>query len=102
MSPTIFDFSLYTSTPIEDVLRHVVCRAVLPAARHGVPEPPVILPPLFASLSDDETQETATGIWDTINLANLRENVLPTRQRADLIMHKGDNHTISSVALRKL
>jgi len=56
----------------------------------------------YASLTDDETQETANRIWETINLANLRENVLPTRQRADLIMRKDDNHAISSVALRKL
>jgi type I pantothenate kinase len=32
----------------------------------------------------------------------LRENVLPTRQRADLILHKGADHMIDLVWLRKL
>ena len=34
----------------------------------------------YASLTDDEAHTTADKIWETINLANLRENVLPTRR----------------------
>ena len=49
-----------------------------------------------------EARETATRIWETVNMANLRENVLPTRQRADLILRKGPDHLINSVHLRKL
>ena len=56
----------------------------------------------YASLSDAEAGETANRIWQTINLVNLRENVLPTRQRADLILRKGADHVIHSVGLRKL
>jgi type I pantothenate kinase len=56
----------------------------------------------YASLSDPEAKETAARIWETINLVNLRENVLPTRQRADLILHKGADHVIDRVWLRKL
>jgi type I pantothenate kinase len=56
----------------------------------------------YASLSDSEAGETANRIWQTINLVNLRENVLPTRQRADLILRKGADHVIHSVGLRKL
>ena len=41
-------------------------------------------------------------IWETINLVNLRENVLPTRHRADLILHKMADHAINAVQLRKL
>jgi len=41
-------------------------------------------------------------IWRTINLRNLEENILPTRQRARLILRKGSSHRIESVALRKL
>jgi type I pantothenate kinase len=33
---------------------------------------------------------------------NLQENILPTRQRADLILRKGDSHRVDDVALRKL
>ncbi|MGI9463057.1 MAG: type I pantothenate kinase [Aestuariivirgaceae bacterium] len=56
----------------------------------------------YAALSDSETRQTANRIWETINLLNLRENVLPTRQRADLILHKGADHIINAVDLRKI
>jgi type I pantothenate kinase len=46
--------------------------------------------------------ETAVSIWTRINLVNLHENILPTRQRASLILHKGENHFVDEVALRRL
>src|SRR3954452_10101648 len=56
----------------------------------------------YSKLSDAEAATTATSIWDRINLINLRENILPTRQRADLILKKAANHLVQQVALRKL
>ncbi|MBB3770591.1 type I pantothenate kinase [Angulomicrobium tetraedrale] len=56
----------------------------------------------YSTLSDSEADATARSIWHTINLANLRENILPTRQRADLILRKGGDHEVEAVALRKL
>jgi type I pantothenate kinase len=56
----------------------------------------------YSKLSDSEAVETATSIWQRINLLNLRENILPTRQRADLILKKAANHLVQEVALRKL
>ncbi len=56
----------------------------------------------YAALSEREAVETATSIWTRINLVNLRENILPTRQRADLILKKGASHRVEEVALRKL
>src|SRR3954462_6360564 len=56
----------------------------------------------YSKLSDDEAVATASSIWDRINLVNLHENILPTRQRADLILKKGESHMIEDVALRKL
>ncbi len=56
----------------------------------------------YATLSEDEAVATGLSIWRTINLINLRENILPTRQRADLILRKGENHAVETVALRKL
>ena len=44
----------------------------------------------------------ARTLWQTINLVNLRENVLPTRERAHLILEKGRDHAIRRVKLRKL
>jgi type I pantothenate kinase len=56
----------------------------------------------YSNLSDEEAIETATSIWTRINLVNLRENILPTRQRADLILKKAANHAIEQVSLRRL
>ncbi len=56
----------------------------------------------FSELTEQEAVETATRIWNTINLPNLKENILPTRGRADLILKKGADHAIHEVALRKV
>ncbi|PVB61973.1 type I pantothenate kinase [Labrenzia sp. 011] len=56
----------------------------------------------YSRISDEEAQETAHRIWNEINLVNLRENILPTRPRADLILSKNASHRISKVALRKI
>lgn len=56
----------------------------------------------YAHLTPEEAQARALEIWRSINLKNLEENILPTRQRANLILCKGADHHIDSVALRKL
>lgn len=56
----------------------------------------------FAELSETAAVGTARTIWQNINLPNLRENILPTRGRADLILKKGADHAIHEVALRKV
>lgn len=56
----------------------------------------------YAELTDDQAIETARRIWRTINLPNLSDNILPTRERARLILEKGDDHRVERVFLRKL
>jgi type I pantothenate kinase len=55
----------------------------------------------FASMPDDEALNMAKSVWREINRENLRRNILPTRGRASLILHKGDNHVTDYVKLRK-
>ena len=55
-----------------------------------------------AKVSEADALATAEGLWRDINLVNLRENILPTRPRADVILRKGANHLIEEVALRRL
>lgn len=55
----------------------------------------------YSKLSEREAIETASNIWDTINGRNLRENILPTRERANLILTKGEDHLIKNIKLRK-
>ncbi len=56
----------------------------------------------YVTLSHDSARARAEELWSTINLRNLEENILPTRQRAGLILRKTSDHRIESVALRKL
>ena len=43
----------------------------------------------------------AQGIWQRTNKPNLRENIKPTRPRADLILEKGGDHFVSRILLRR-
>jgi type I pantothenate kinase len=56
----------------------------------------------YSQLSEDAARAIGEGLWNNINLRNLRDNILPTRPRADLIMRKGADHFVEQVALRKL
>ncbi len=56
----------------------------------------------YAAMSPDEARRRARDLWQSINLKNLREFILPTRQRARLILTKAADHSVESVALRKL
>jgi type I pantothenate kinase len=56
----------------------------------------------YAHLSTQEARRVAAGIWTEINGVNLRENIVPSRERADLILRKGENHEVLGVRLRKL
>lgn len=56
----------------------------------------------YAQVSKREALETAEKLWSEINLPNLRQNIRPTRPRADLILKKGKSHRIDEVRLRKI
>jgi len=56
----------------------------------------------FAALSEDEATQVARSIWRSINGLNLHENILPTRERAQLILEKAPDHSVRAVRLRKL
>jgi type I pantothenate kinase len=56
----------------------------------------------LATMPDDEALAVARNAWTNINLANLHENILPTRERAKLILEKGASHVVERVLLRKL
>jgi type I pantothenate kinase len=95
-----FDFSVYIDAD-EQVLRNWYVDRFLTLRETAFRDPKSYFH-RYARLSDDEAIDTATSIWTRINLVNLRENILPTRQRADLILTKEATHSIEEVALRRL
>jgi type I pantothenate kinase len=56
----------------------------------------------FAEMSEDEARNFGIWVWETINLPNLVDNIVPTRSRADLILRKGPSHAIEDVELRRV
>jgi type I pantothenate kinase len=56
----------------------------------------------YAQLSHDAARVQALDIWRNINEKNLLDNILPTRQRARLILRKGADHRTDNVALRRI
>jgi type I pantothenate kinase len=95
-----FDFSIYIDAD-EEVLRTWYVDRFFSLRKTAFKDPRSYFH-RYANYSDFKTRETANRIWETINLVNLRENVLPTRQRAALILRKGLDHSEHSVWLRKL
>jgi type I pantothenate kinase len=95
-----FDFSVYLDADEDDLLVWYVDRFL--TLRGTAFRDPKSYFHRYATLSDQEAVETATSIWNRINLVNLHENILPTRQRADLILKKGGSHLIEDVSLRRL
>jgi type I pantothenate kinase len=95
-----FDFSVYIDAE-ESVLRNWYVRRFL-ALRDTAFIDPRSYFNRYAVLSDEEATATAIAIWERTNLANLEDNILPTRPRATLIMKKGADHVVETVALRRL
>ena len=85
-----------------DRARAPLLRRPLPGApRHSFADPTSYFH-RYASLSDAEAVATARRIWAEINEPNLLQNILPTRDRADLVLRKGPDHAVEEVRLRKL
>ena len=95
-----FDFSIYLDAAEDDLQRWYVERFM--RLRQTSFRDPRSYFRKYADLDDAEATSRAGQIWRDINLANLHENVLPTRARASLILTKGADHRIADVALRKL
>lgn len=95
-----FDFSIYIDAEEELIHQWYVERFM--RLRETAFRNPDSFFHRYSQLSADAALAIAEGLWHNINLKNLKENILPTRPRAGLILKKGANHLIEEVALRKL
>jgi type I pantothenate kinase len=100
MVSDFFDFSIYIDADETQIHNWYVTRFM--RLRETAFRDPNSYFHRYASISDEEALTIAEDLWANINLKNLRQNILPTRPRADLILRKGQNHLIEQVALRKL
>jgi type I pantothenate kinase len=95
-----FDFSIYIDADDELIRRWYIDR--FKRLRDTAFRDPQSYFRRYADLDEDEAERTADSLWRRINLVNLREHILPTRPRADLILTKGEDHLVERVALRRL
>jgi type I pantothenate kinase len=95
-----FDFSIYIDAEEETIENWYVARFL--KLRETVFRNPESYFNRYSKLTREEAMEKAHSIWRLINGPNLRDNIQPTRERAQLILRKGTGHSIEEVRLRKL
>ncbi|MDO6708994.1 type I pantothenate kinase [Photobacterium sp. 1_MG-2023] len=95
----LLDFSIYVDAE-PDLLQTWYIERFL-KFREGAFQDPSSYFNHYTKLTETEAVKTATNIWQEINGKNLIENILPTRERASLILQKGSNHAVQTVRLRK-
>ena len=100
MVSDFFDFSIYIDAEEDQIHAWYIDRFM--RLRETAFKKPESYFHRYAEVSEADALKIAEGLWGNTNLKNLRENILPTRPRADLILRKGKNHLIEEVALRKL
>jgi type I pantothenate kinase len=95
-----FDFSIYVDAAEHDVEQWYVERFL--TLRETAFRDPSSFFRRYGDLSVEEAEATAHQVWRDINGVNLRENILPTRDRARLVLRKAPDHSVRSVRLRKV
>jgi type I pantothenate kinase len=95
-----FNFSVYIDAEEADLMQWYVERFLL--LQRTAFQNPLSYFHRYRSLPEGEARQLASSIWQEINLLNLRENIQPTRQRADLVLRKQSDHSVKEVWLRQI
>ncbi|MGO2112198.1 MAG: type I pantothenate kinase [Pseudoclavibacter sp.] len=96
----MFDFSIYVDARTSDIERWYEERFL--SLQRGAFTNPRSFFHRYIELDETQAREQARSIWNSINGPNLRENVLPTRSRARLVLKKDADHSVHHVLLRKI
>jgi len=99
LASDFFDFSVYLDADEDDIEAWFLERFLL-LQKTAFREPTAFFN-RYKDLTPEEAAGFARMVWQTINLANLHENILPTRDRADLILTKRADHSLGQVRLRR-
>ena len=95
-----FDFSVYVDARADHIQRWFLTR--LHALRETAFTDPQSPFRGLTQVSPAEVDAIGTQAWKTFNEVNLTENIQPTRARATLVLHKGADHAVTRVRLRRL
>jgi type I pantothenate kinase len=92
------DLGIYVDAP-EPVVRSWYVRRVLGLRDEAADVPGAYLHP-FADVDDESVAAMAIGVWEAVNLPNLRECIEPTRDDADVVVVKDADHSVAELRLR--
>ena len=95
-----FDFSIYIDAEEELIESWYLSRFL--KLRETVFTNPDSYFNRYTTLSSEEAVAQAKSIWREINGPNLRENIMPTRERARLVLRKGTDHRVEEIRLRSM
>jgi len=94
-----FDFSIFVDADVDDIKRWYIER-FLTLQQTSFTQPDAFFR-RYSELTRDQAVAVAEEIWKKINEVNLVENILPTRDRASLILEKAGDHSVKRVRLRR-
>lgn len=94
-----FDFSFYVDAEPDRIEKWYLERFGL--LLHTAFKDPTNYYYPYAVGDREEAFKMARNVWRTVNLRNLEEYILPTRFRADMIIHKTTDHYIDQLLLKK-
>ena len=94
-----FDFSIYVDAEVANIESWYIDRfkKLLDRAK----DDPNNYYHRFTKQPEEEVLAFAHQVWESINLLNLKDYIEPTRNRAELILHKSANHEIDEIYLKR-
>lgn len=91
----MLDRSIYLHAPEQVIEQWFVDRFI--GLARPADGPPSAFYEMFAGMDDAELDAVARWTWTEINLPNLRQHIAPTRERADVVVHKAADHHIERI-----
>jgi type I pantothenate kinase len=99
MISDFFDFSVYLDAEEVDIEAWFIERFLI--LQRTAFQQPTSYFHHYSGLPASEARDVASRIWREINLVNLQKNILPTRTRADVVLRKRSDHSVSEIWLRQ-
>jgi type I pantothenate kinase len=96
----LIDFSIYVDAEEANIRKWYMERFML--LRNTAFQNPRSFFHQISQIGEEEAKAFGIDIWERINLVNLVSNVAPTRERAQVVLQKGPNHTVQEVWLRRV
>jgi type I pantothenate kinase len=96
----LFDFSIYVDARVNDIRQWYIDRFFALRRTVFTDERSYFHP--YAQVDEDEAAAQAERLWRETNEVNLVANILPTRARATVVLHKDRDHRVAWVRLRRI